>query len=533
MKKLLIATLIIAGILYGYDATHACVACKIVNAQSFDITCEGGTIAVTPLPNGGTRLICVEYTPTPLPTGPPLGTATSTSTPTRTPVPPTATPIPPTATGRPLGTPIPSTSTPIPPTAPAVSGPVVAFPGAEGWGAASLGGRGGSVIEVTNLNDAGTGSLRACIIATGKRTCVFKVAGTITLATRLTITSPFITIAGQTAPGGGIAIRNGNNLQAPIAVNTNNVIIRHLRLRPGPPVKTSSTVDGITIFGTSKYVILDHLTISWSADEAVNAWDSASDITVQWSLLYNELCNGWHGDGHPHCDSILFGSNSTRITAHHNLLAHNDMRNPRITGGEVDFVNNVIYDAGTTPSRMFAFAGTGPAQLNYVGNYIKRGPDSYYTEPVFKCTSFGGRGIGCYVSGNTVVPVVSFTDAASLLNIVPTRYPFPQVTTTSALVAYDDVLDSAGATKPVRDSMDVRVTNEVRDGTGGFIDHPSEVGGWPTLATGTGYVDSDHDGIEDSPWEADHGLTVGVNDSALVMPSGYTALEEYINWLAR
>lgn len=524
MLKLFAAFILVAAIFYG----------GILHAQSFDITCPGGIVFTTPLPNGGARIVCVAHTPTPTATSTNTPTSTPTNTPTSTPTrtatsTSTPTPLPPTVTNTPI--PPTPTSTPIVPTATAVSGPVVAFPGAEGWGAASVGGRGGRVIEVTNLNDAGTGSLRACAIATGARTCVFKIAGTITLATRITISNPFITIAGQTAPGGGIALKNGNNLQAPIAVNTQNVVIRHLRLRPGPPVTTSSTVDGITILGTSRYVILDHLTISWSADEAVNTWDSASDITVQWSLLYNELCNGWHGDGHPHCDSMLLGSNSTRISVHHNLMAHNDMRNPRITGGEVDFVNNIIYNAGTTPARMFDIAGTGPAKLNFVGNYIKRGPDSYYSE-IFKCTSGGGRGIGCYVTGNMAVPNATIVSADSTANIVTTRYPFPQVTTTAADVAFSGVLANGGATKPVRDAMDTRIMNEVLNGTGGFIDHPNEVGGYPVLATGTAYVDSDKDGISNI-WELGHGLDPDdVADGAEVSPSGYTWLEVFLAELA-
>lgn len=498
MTKLLAALFITAAILLSVNAMYA---------QSFDVTCPGGIVMATPTAEGVT-LICVAYTPTPTPA------------PTNTPIPPTATSTP-TRTATPTPIAPPSTATPVP------GAPVVAFPGAEGFGAASLGGRGGRAIEVTNLNDAGTGSLRACIIATGARTCIFKVAGTITLASRMNITSPFITIAGQTAPGGGIVLRNGVNLQAPIAISTHNVIIRHLRLRPGPPVTTSSTVDGLTILGSARYVILDHLTISWSADEAINTWETASDITVQWSFIYNELCNGWHGDGHPHCDSMLLGSNSTRISAHHNLLAHNDMRNPRITGGEVDFVNNVIYDAGTTPARLDHLANTQPGKLNFVGNYIKRGPDSYYTS-IFKCG--GVSPVGCYVTGNSPANVAS-ADSAPFL--VTTRYPFPQVTTTSAIAAYDDVLDGGGATKPSRDSMDTRIANEVRNGTGGFIDNPSEVGGYPVTLTGTGYTDSDKDGIS-SAWELNHGLDPNnVNDGNLVSLSGYTFLELFLAELAQ
>lgn len=175
----------------------------------------------------------------------------------------------------------------------ATASSVPAFPGAEGFGANSVGGRGGRVIEVTNLDDSGPGSLRAAIEADRPRTVVFRVGGTIELQSGLEITNPFITIAGQTAPGGGITLRNDpSNADTSLKIETHDVVIRYIRSRPGPSTELHGTLDAITIGnqeGGTYNVIVDHSSFSWATDEVVNSWYDAHDITIQWSIVSEGL----------------------------------------------------------------------------------------------------------------------------------------------------------------------------------------------------------------------------------------------------
>ena len=180
-----------------------------------------------------------------------------------------------------------------------------AFPGAEGFGASTPGGRGGRVIEVTNLNDNGPGSLRACIAAIGPRICVFRVAGTIEVESRLDVWNPYLTIAGQTAPGGGITLKNAPaNAQAPLGILTHDVIIRYIRSRSGPSQEPSSNVDAITIVHLADdehpdegvyNIVIDHASFSWATDEVVNIGADAHDITIQRSII----SEGLHCSNHP------------------------------------------------------------------------------------------------------------------------------------------------------------------------------------------------------------------------------------------
>jgi pectate lyase len=222
------------------------------------------------------------------------------------------------------------------------------FPGAEGFGAHTGGGRGGRVIEVTTLNDRGPGSLRAAVDAAGPRLVVFRTGGTIELQSPLAITHPFITIAGQTAPGGGITLKNGPaNLFAPLQVKTHEVVIRYLRSRPGPSGKPSPNVDALTIADPQRTVynvIVDHCSFSWSTDEVVNVWYDAKDVTLQWCIMSEGLDKSTNPEGPASRGPLLGGRGSERISFHHNLIAHNRGRNPMIkSSGVVDVVNNVVH----------------------------------------------------------------------------------------------------------------------------------------------------------------------------------------------
>ncbi len=253
---------------------------------------------------------------------------------------------------------------------------IPAFPGAEGFGANALGGRGGDVIEVTNLNDDGPGSLRAAINSEGPRIVVFRTGGTIELQSTLEIINPFITIAGQTAPGGGITLKNRSSSKGTLFVRTHDVVIRNLRSRPGPPAERSSNGDAIEILGPDAYnIIIDHCSFSWAIDEVVSTWYAAHNITIQWSIIAEGLNCSKHEKGCHSMGMLLGSEGSGNISIHHNLFAHNHQRNPFIkTSGLVDVVNNVIYNPWGTPS--VATDDFGEVQVNYIANYFKRGADT-------------------------------------------------------------------------------------------------------------------------------------------------------------
>ena len=230
---------------------------------------------------------------------------------------------------------------------------IPAFPGAEGAGALTPGGRGGQVIEVTNLNNSGPGSLRTAIKAAGPRIIVFRVGGTIELKDDLTIREPYVTIAGQTAPGDGIALKNYT-----LRISTHDVIVRYIRVRPGEGGDNAGNlVDGIEILNkpdnakeTDKMahnIIIDHTSVSWAIDENVSVWNMRPDlskienVTIQWSIISEGLSHSRHPEDE-HSKGLLVGSNNTHISIHHNLLIHNRKRNPVLHGVRIDMINNVI-----------------------------------------------------------------------------------------------------------------------------------------------------------------------------------------------
>lgn len=441
----------------------------------------------------------------------------------------------------------------------------LAFPGAEGYGKFTRGGRGGDVIEVTNLNDSGAGSLRAAVEANGPRTVIFRTGGNIRLESDLVIREPFITIAGQTAPGEGICISDYS-----LVIEADEVIVRHVRVRLGD--RAGRPVDAISA-RFHKNIIIDHVSASWAIDETASVYYCDS-ITVQWCIISESLHNSVHPKG-PHGFGGIWGGNFASY--HHNILAHHTSRNPRIASGSprTDFRNNVIYNWGYNSM----YGGEmhfrddekwSSTYVNIVNNYFKPGPATQPGDVSHRIVNPSARETEddygkWYVMGNHMEgqPDISMDnwaggvqpqDGAEYLSLCRAKSPFegtmshPEET---AQQAYTRVLEYAGARKPVLDAVDKRIIEEVRTGTAtyegpsyesrhevtdnalrcGIIDSPTDVGGWPVYDAGTPPVDSDHDGMPDE-WEDLMNLDKNdPSDRNTHSPAGYTMLEEYLNSL--
>lgn len=423
-----------------------------------------------------------------------------------------------------------------------------AFPTAEGFGAGATGGRGGQVIAVTTLADSGPGSLRACMMANGPRTCVFRVAGTIELESQIKPTSGNLTIAGQTAPGGGIAIRNtpSNLTGSPIYLNAPHNIIRHLRIRPGATSGAKEgTTDAVTVDTGARDTILDHVSLSWATDEPFSSTKGSSNLTIQWSLVYEGLSHSTHTQGE-HSKGMFIEGNG--ITVHHTFIGHATDRMPNAAVGDrVDIVNVISYNMREKAHQYFSMLAKQTSgavsgqkrEANIIGNWVSMGPSSARKASIFGAnyqeedSTFPGNA-AFYLSGNIdgrrqslAADERLFLDPQDWKYISSTPVGTLSVTSfTSAEQAVRDVMAYAGAFP--RDASDLRVTADFLACRGAIIDSPSEVGGWPALAGGTPYPDADADGMDDR-WETLQGVT---NSNADKDGDGYTNLEEFLNELA-
>jgi pectate lyase len=413
-----------------------------------------------------------------------------------------------------------------------------AFPGAEGFGATTPGGRGGKVILVTTLADSGPGSFRAACEAVGPRIVIFRVSGTIALQSEIVVTNPFLTIAGQTAPGDGICLRNH-----PFGIATHDVVVRYLRSRLGDEVLQQG--DCIDLLNGARNCVLDHCSATWSIDECLSLSGDVQNCTVQWSLIGESLNRSKHPKG-PHGFGTLARANGP-ITFHHNLWIHNDSRNPRMgdnygrgtTFPTFDVRNNVIYDFGATASGLTQ----GKLKINYVGNYLRAGPSSRAKTPInignnseitFFIRDNVLDGSAELTADNTKFVSAYVIDGKKQVQTTDTPFAAPAVTTSSATSALDAVLASVGASLPARDAVDARLVDHVRNRAGKLIDSQKEVGGWPVLKAGTPPVDTDNDGMPDA-WETAHHLNPrDPSDSNADRDNdGYTNVEEYINGLGK
>lgn len=474
----------------------------------------------------------------------------------------------------------------------------LAFPEAEGYGKYATGGRGGKVVEVTTLQDSVVGSFRWAldqyvdtmyvykdaanpnvqITSYQPLTIVFKVSGLIHLKSDIKIKRDNLTIAGQTAPCDGICFTDHSILLNGATgaqlfywgPRRKNVIMRHLRFRPGPPLDANGLATGSFVtYGLDlenyENVIVDHCSISWANEECLATYDT-KNVTVQWSIVSEGLYSAAHPKGIRAYGGVWGGQYATY---HHNLIAHQNSRVPRFNGSRahdtialVDYRNNVNYNWVTSSG---TYGGEveipgGLSRINIMNNYLKPGPASpsvgsqKLMRPDYPGTSVAVSRYhveGNYIDGNTArttdnwlavdfanIPVAS-RDSARSDTVFTIAQPINMKT---AQQAYDSVLAYCGAIYPKRDAVDTRLMSEVKNkttsGTGssgkaGIIDNPSAVGGWPSYGQCTGAADTDHDGMPDE-WENANGLNPQdeTDRNTIDIPSGYTMLEVYLNKLA-
>lgn len=461
----------------------------------------------------------------------------------------------------------------------------VAFPGAEGAGRFALGGRGGKVYVVTSLEDylpkgrSGRkegiygqaseygatlgegnfrpyidafgnlhpgegqpllpgfpalppeavipGTLREAVEAEGPRYIVFAVSGDIELKSELIITNPYLTIAGQSAPGEGVQIRNWG-----VKVETHDVILRHLRIRVGEikgPGKLRRVLGeqthALDLAGMN--VIADHCEAAFANDQIFNTYGSKyrEAATLQWSMIYGGPTKSTHEKGSHSMSTVAVGW--TFISLHHNLFAHTRLRNPRLDMLTYDFRNNVIYN----------FYGNGygsdndTRRLNYVGNTMKKGPDTTGS------TAYAFSGTGPYwqyFAADNQVPA-DFKGVIEAEDVAPRSKPIPfaPVTTHQADEAYQLVLAQSGATKPIRDAITRHVAQSVFDGTGAVPGTPDDwpLGGFPIYPSAKASADQNANGIPDS-WETSRGLNLAKSlATGRDLHPNYDNIEVYLNSL--
>lgn len=458
-----------------------------------------------------------------------------------------------------------------------------AFPGAEGYGRYTTGGRGGKVYYVTNLNDSGEGSLRWALNQAGKRTIMFKVSGTIFLKSALSVNIGDVTIAGQSAPGDGICVAD-----YPFTINANNVIMRYMRFRLGQREVAHHEGDGLGAMDHEN-IIIDHCSVSWSIDECLSVLGN-KNTTVQWCISSHSLVNAGHEKG-----AHGYGGNwgGDHASFHHNLMIHHVSRTPRLGPRQttqehehMDMRNNVFYNwAGNG-----CYGGEG-MDVNIVNNYYKPGPGTPDKAVAYRLAGIGIRTTEyckdsngnwndwypmwhkwghLFVEGN-VNPKYSnvtndnwtygiyaqidasgndgtYTEKTKDTIRLSAPIDFIYTTTHSAADAYARVLDYVGCSLS-RDSYDNELISDARNGkashtgsglSSGFINtqddlKPSNADSswspWPTLNSTTAPTDSDGDGMPDT-WESANGLnSTDASDGALVREDGYTNLEYYLNSL--
>lgn len=423
---------------------------------------------------------------------------------------------------------------------------IPAFPGAEGFGAEVTGGRGGEVLIVTSLAESGPGTLKEALETPGPRIIVFAVSGVIDLGDPntddifdesddnniLMIPEGDVTIAGESAPGAGITIRG--RLYAGYDDGIGNIIVRHLRIRP--PAWTGGGNGGQQYdtlrFAVNFGVIIDHVTLSGGVDETLDLYEGA-DITLQWSTLEEAATMG-HPEGMHNYGVLNYGG---RVSVHHTLFAHNRNRNPALATGPSESINNTAYNV----RHAFINHNDASGQITVVGNTFIQGPN----DSLFPFFFDGGENVSYYLADNAVDDPGEFSgvidnpwtdpyfDGIGASESVRADAPFDfsgtyylPVTVHPSDQAHADVKECAGAFP--RDASTLRVLQELDDRTGSWgTKYPADL--LEGLTPGQAPPDSDQDGMPDA-WEVEHGLApADPNDHSTMMPSGYTAIEDYLH----
>jgi len=419
------------------------------------------------------------------------------------------------------------------------------------------------VRKVTNLYDSGPGSFRAAVEPAGAAYVIFEVAGTINLQSNVVISSDK-TIAGETAfrnGGGGITLKinQGTTKNTLVTIDGgSNIVCRYLRFRRGSGLAPEVDGDNLLLLGSGTDFVFDHCSFSWSTDEVINPYGPTT-MTFQNCIFSEALYNSTHAYTTdpanasypaPHSMGPLIGNGTSKLTFYNCLFAHNNQRNPLVGGSvgggsEFELVNNVVYDYGPFGSQ-FGFDGT-PVSVNFINNLHIVGPETStarYAITIIDGVTAYARGninnrrptdgdpewdaIGCSSGCGVYMqePAPSGWQSAT-----PFDYPLKDVATMTADAVRTSVLDNAGANLRT-DAVDARLFTDVLNGTGGFIDSPSDVGGWPALSGMSSVpVDADDDGMADD-WETQSLGTLATATNDDTDGDGYTNLEEYLHYLA-
>lgn len=427
---------------------------------------------------------------------------------------------------------------------------IPAFPGAEGFGKYTQGGRGGDVYHVTNLEDAGEGSLRFGIVnAQAPRTIVFDIGGTITLKSPLKIEGKsYLTIAGQTSPGKGITLRDHNVS----LTNSQHVVIRYLRMRLGDENKPQNSAPDVMTVDYNDHVVLDHLSLSWGID-GNSDYRGNKSMTLQW-LFYSEALNrSLHGEGE-HAMATSLRDCRGNTTVHHNVYSTSRNRHPTLGSGVAKGGSNWIVDYRNCLNYNWkGSTNLGGLQMNVVGNYYRPGPctQDLSVQPLqlkdHDTTTAKGFARDNYFEGmhesfnQDNFSAVEYTNQGNYMSTTRHRWELSQeiecdefaVPTQSAPEAYETCLKYSGCSR-VRDTVDERMIRNIIMQEGEVIDSQKDVGGWDNYRAEQRPPDwdVDLDGMSDS-WERANGLNPKYKDdrNGDADGDGYTNLEEYLNGL--
>ncbi len=430
-----------------------------------------------------------------------------------------------------------------------------AFPGAYGWGAEAIGGRGGAVKVVSSLANSGAGSLRAALQATGARIVVFTIAGELELTSPLTITNPNITIAGQTAPGNGVYVTGER-----INIQTSQIIIRYLKYRGNLTAPARGFFAFRPFSGPVNNVIIDHCSGAWSPDDMIDMWHEGAVSGYQGNQFYNitiQNCLFTEPDD-GHATLAMFRGdylNGGKNLIHHisylnNLHTNTGYRNPFVCSQHTEVVNNVIYN-----QHWYGIGIGDEAEVDIINNYMKPGPLDGKVN-FNRDNEYGDNPMSIYIEGNILQGVLAAGDdnwpyvgnefspwgnpsEATHRRTIPLSSPVYPYSPISADTAYNLVLEEAGACRRLnadgswtwnRDTLDERIVDEVKNDTGPSteITNPSTQVP-PIVIAGTAYTDTDGDGIPDD-WELANGLDpADAVDGSLIGSSGYSNVELFLN----